>query len=84
MEYIDRIEGGNNSTIKIGSFLLLEHPERYQQGNRRVEKYKPNRHKRHTVVYLYYQILYPQNFMNTELTNIESLLSGKIQGLVSM
>lgn len=24
MEYIDRIEGGNNSTIKIGSFLLLE------------------------------------------------------------
>lgn len=30
MENIDRIEGGNNSTIKIGSFLLLEHPERYQ------------------------------------------------------
>lgn len=30
MEYIDRIEGGNNSTIKIGSFLLLEHQERYQ------------------------------------------------------
>lgn len=37
MEYIDRIEGGNNSTIKIGSFLLLEHQKDINKGNRRVE-----------------------------------------------
>ena len=30
MEYIDRIEGGNNSTTKVGSFLLIEHLDRYQ------------------------------------------------------
>lgn len=30
MEYIDRIEGGNNATVKVGSFLLIEHLDRYQ------------------------------------------------------